>query len=210
MLKKILLSIFIIGFPLGSYYYLKTGWDKRKSLLEQLGKYDVIKPFNLTDQMGNPFTQDSILGKVVIVDFIFTRCGTICPAMSKKMQFLHETLKTEKNVILVSHTIDPDYDTPQVLKEYAKIYDAEYPQWRFVTGNKQDIYNLAAHTYKISVVDEGNGTPDDLTHSDKFILIDSNGQIRAYKSGQDESELKKLIELTAYLIPNTKKKIEKK
>jgi len=210
MLKKILLTVFLFVFPLASYYYLKTGWDKRKSLLEQMGKFGMIKPFSLTDQKGKPCTQDSLLGKVVIVDFIFTRCGTICPMMSKQMQYLQQALQTEKNVIFISHTIDPEYDTPQVLEEYSKIYNAKYPQWRFVTGSKQDIYNLAAHTYKISVDDGGTGTPDDLTHSDRFVLIDSNGQIRAYKSAQDEKDLNKLVELVAYLIPNTKKKIEKR
>lgn len=168
----------------------------------------MVKPFSLIDQKGNPFTQDSIVGKVVIVDFIFTRCATICPKMSKQMSFLNETLAKEKNIVFVSHTIDPEYDTPAILDEYAKIYKAAYPKWKFVTGSKQDIYNLAAHSYKISVADEGKGDPDMLTHSDKFVLIDSHGEIRAYKSGEDDKEVKQMIELAAFLIPKNSKKIE--
>jgi protein SCO1/2 len=100
--------------------------------------YATIPPFSFIDRYGQPFTEKDVEGKIIIADFFFTRCTTICPRMSVHMQQLQLKLNDEafKDVVFLSHTVDPENDTPEVLDAYAKKLEADPDRWKFLTGTR--------------------------------------------------------------------------
>jgi protein SCO1 len=151
-----------------------------------LPSYGVVPDFTLTDQTGAPFSSKQRLdGSVWIADFIFTTCQGPCPRMSSQMAKLRNTLPRE-SVRFVSFTIDPDRDTPPVLAEYAKRFQAHPAQWHFLTGTRQDLNRLSFHTFKLGNVD-GN-----LEHSSRFVLVDAKGRIRGFYDTSDPEALKQI------------------
>lgn len=146
--------------------------------------YATIPPFRFTDQFGRAFTDQDAAGKILVVDFFFTRCGTICPRMGVQMQQLQLKLNDPafEDVLFLSHTVDPEHDTPEVLREYARKLEADTARWKFLTGNKADIYLLGSEGYYLAaredVMAEGG-----FLHSEKFVLIDKDRHIRGYYDG---------------------------
>jgi protein SCO1 len=170
-----------------------------------------IPPFHLIDQEGKPFTNQEVKGKVYIADFIFTRCGSICPTMSKELSRFQDVFQNNSNVLIVSHSVDADYDSPQVLKAYAKEYDAIPNKWYFLTGDKHQIYWLAHKGYFIPLQEsEGKADPNEtFTHSEKVMLIDWDGHIRGFYDGTQRNDIDRLILETRVLL-DIQKDISKK
>ena len=162
-------------------------------------RYDTVfhqvPDFALTDQNGQPVTQALTKGKIYVADFIFTRCGTICPRLSTQLGRVQEAFEQNPKVILLSHTIDPEFDTPTVLAGYAKRYEAKAGKWYFLTGDKKQLYDLAHKGYYIAAQEaEQKTTPDEtFSHSDKLILIDSQGHIRGFYDGTSKKDVDRLI-----------------
>jgi protein SCO1 len=151
-----------------------------------LPSYGVVPDFTLTDQTGAAFSsKEKLDGSVWIADFIFTTCQGPCPRMSSQMAKLRNTLPRE-GVRFVSFTIDPDRDTPPVLAQYAKRFQAHPAQWHFLTGTKQDLNRLSFNTFKLGNVD-GN-----LEHSTRFVLVDARGRIRGFYDTTDPEALKQI------------------
>lgn len=153
--------------------------------------------FQLTERSGKMISLADLKGKVWIADFIFTRCAGICPMMSLKMQRIQEKLKENPGVRFVSFSVDPQYDTPQVLQEYAKRFRADRDRWLFLTGDKAQIFKLSQQHFHLGVADipeaeRAGGLDQSVAHSSKFVLIDTLGQIRGYYSSEDESSMEKL------------------
>jgi protein SCO1/2 len=125
-----------------------------------------------------------VQGKVLVVDFFFTRCTTICPKMSVQMQQLQLKLNDDAydDVVFLSHTVDPEHDTPEVLNAYARKLQADTARWKFLTGNKADIYLQGSDGYYLAaredVLAEGG-----FLHSEKFVLVDKQRHIRGYYDG---------------------------
>jgi protein SCO1/2 len=123
-------------------------------------------------------------GKILVVDFFFTRCTTICPKMGVQMQQLQLKLNDEAfdDVVFLSHTVDPEHDTPDVLHDHARKLQADTARWKFLTGNKADIYLQGSEGYylaaKEDVMAEGG-----FLHSEKFVLVDKDRHIRGYYDG---------------------------
>jgi len=151
-----------------------------------------VKPFKFTDQEGKVVTEQVTKDKVTIVDYIFTRCQTICPRMSTQMERVQGAFKGNKDIVILSHTVDPDHDTAKVLKAYADAHHAVYGQWFFLTGKKEDLYRQASDSYRIVTSKESTG-PDAFVHSDKMVLIDKKGRIRGFYSGTDSTKVDTLI-----------------
>lgn len=133
----------------------------------------LLDDFQLTDQQGCPFTPDDLRGKVTVINFIFTRCSGPCPLMTSTLRRLQEELP--RDVRFVSFTVDPEFDTPAVLQEYARLYDADLSRWRFVTGDKKTIYGLAHQLHLVTQQDSKN----QFIHSSRYLLVDHHGVSRS-------------------------------
>ena len=152
--------------------------------LEKLG---LTAPFTLTEHTGQPFDSASLKGKVWIADFMFTTCPGPCPRMSSQMHQVQMALE-KQGIQLVSFTVDPEHDTPEVLSEYAKKFKASPGVWHFLTGAKADLNHLAKDVFKLGVVDGS------LEHSTRFVLVDREGQMRGYYLTSDADAIPRLIE----------------
>jgi cytochrome oxidase Cu insertion factor (SCO1/SenC/PrrC family) len=150
-----------------------------------------IPEFSLTERSNRTVERSELEGKVWIADFIFTQCAGICPAMSANMRKLQDALPAE--VHLVSFSVDPANDTPQVLSAYADRYGADRDRWLFLTGDAATIYRISIEGFKLAVEDAGTEI-EPITHSSRFVLVDKNGRIRGYYSMEDEGKLEQLIE----------------
>jgi protein SCO1/2 len=137
----------------------------------------------LVDASGKPFSLASLKGKVVVYDFIFTRCQGPCPLMSKRMSELVKKVETD-DVRFVSISADPLHDTPEILRKYAAGYGVD-PRWIFLTGERAVIEKAASQGFKLALTGTG-GESDPIVHSTKFILADRNGMIRGYHESLSE------------------------
>jgi protein SCO1/2 len=135
-----------------------------------------IPAYEFTDQNGNTFSQDQVAGKIHVADFFFTRCPSICPIMTENLKKIHGKFKTYKDFAVVSHTVDPAYDTPEVLKEYANRRYIDSDKWYFVTGEKEKLYRTAYHYMSSAMKD--SVAPGGFLHTEYFILVDKEGRIR--------------------------------
>ena len=153
-----------------------------------------VLDFRLYDTEGKEFGLTQLKGKVWVADFIFTTCGGICPLMSQNMAAIYRALEPQNDIQFVSISVNPTYDSPDVLKDYAKRYQADTNKWHFLTGSAEAIRDLAANGFKIGSVDEP------AFHSGYFVLVDQKSQIRGYYDGTKQERLQKLREDMAILL----------
>lgn len=144
--------------------------------------YQPMPDFSGTDRQNKPFSNKDLSGKVWVSDFIFTRCAGQCPLMTQKMKRLHEKLKF---AYFVSYSVDPAYDTPARLSDYASDFEAESGRWLFVTGKPADMDQLTKELHM-------NTTENPMLHSVSFVLVDAKGQVRGFYNAEDEEKLKQL------------------
>lgn len=142
-----------LGGWVGRTVRLSAGYDPGKGLLETLDVYGEVPDFALTERSGRRITRADLLGKVWIANFIYTHCTETCPLQSAQMARLQANLQGEPDVRLVSITVDPEQDTPQVLAEYASRFGADRERWLFLTGERRPIYTLALEGFRLSVAD---------------------------------------------------------
>lgn len=142
--------------------------DKRKK----------VPDFSFTDQNGNTITNRDYLGKVYVVEFFFTTCPTICPRMNRNLVQIQNTFSDFENFGVASFTINPEYDTPQILKEYAEKYGITNPNWHLMTGDQDKIYELANTGFPLYVAQDSE-VEGGFEHSGHFALIDKEGFIRS-------------------------------
>ncbi len=144
--------------------------------------YGTVGDFTLTNQQGNSFGLGDLKGKVWVTDIIFTRCPGPCLTMTRHMKALQDGLDATSQVKLVSLTTDPDFDTPEVLAQYAQRFKADAARWTFLTGSKKQIADLATGSLKFTAIDKKPAerqSPEDLfVHSTIFILVDKQARIR--------------------------------
>lgn len=156
-------------------------------------RYHKIADFSLTNQNGKTITQEDYKNKIYVADFFFTTCQTICPIMTKNMHEVQKQFITDDEVMILSHTVTPDIDTVAQLKRYAKEKNVNASKWNLVTGDKKQIYELARKSY-LAVKDDGDGGPFDMIHTENFMLIDKERQIRGFYNGTDMEEIERLID----------------
>jgi protein SCO1/2 len=153
-----------------------------------LPSYGVVGDFALTDQSNQPFlSANTLSGKVWIADFIFTNCVGPCPRMSAQMRQVDNALHDMRDLRLVSFTVDPARDTPEVLMKYAERYQAEPGVWFFLTGSQSTLHNLARNVFMLGDVD------GDLQHSTRFVLIDRKARVRGYYLTSEDDAIPRLI-----------------
>jgi protein SCO1/2 len=182
--KKVLLIVIILFLPSAIYLYLIQGEHNFAHLpmltvTDELGEisYRTVEPYEFLDQNGEPFTQKKVDGKIHVVDFFFTRCPSICQIMTENMKNLHRKFNMYEDFALISHTVDPQYDTTFVLKNYARERSIDFENWHFVTGNKDSIYNTAFEY--LSSAMEDSAAPGGFLHTEYFVLLDKEGRIRS-------------------------------
>ncbi len=142
---------------------------------ELLNPYLTLTEFELTDQFGKPFTRENLKGKLTVAEFIFTRCPSACPVMSRRTAELYELYKNAPNVQFISITVDPDHDTEEVLQRYAKMHGVTDERWKFLRHpNLQAIVDLCEKGFYMAAEKLPGG------HATKLVVIDANGMIRAY------------------------------
>jgi len=153
---------------------------------KELPEIGNIPQFEFTNSDGNTVTLDNLKGKVWVADFIFTTCTMACPMMTGNMNIVHKKFKKNDNVRLVSISVYPEYDTPEVLKNYASQYDADTEKWLFLTGKEDAVKDVIRDGFKIGDYE------DIIFHSEKFALVDKKGIIRAYYNGMKSEDMKQL------------------
>jgi protein SCO1 len=154
--------------------------------------FHTIGKFKLVDQDSVIITNETLRNKIYVADFFFTSCRTICPIMKTQMFRVYESIENDPEVLLVSHTIDPEYDTVALLHDYAERLGVKSNKWHFLTGNKDSIYYLAQTSYFATAM-EDESQPDGFIHSGAFLLIDKKGRIRGKYDGTKEAEVNKLL-----------------
>ena len=130
--------------------------------------------------------------KVWVVNYFFTSCPTICPKMMAGMRLIQQAFPNDRQVRLLSFTVDPYHDTPNKLKKYAAKHSIDLQQWQLGTGSKPELYRFARNGLFITATD-GDGGEGDFIHSDKIVLVDRQNHIRGYYDGTDEDEISRLI-----------------
>lgn len=154
--------------------------------------YHTIAKFNFVDQDSAIITNETFKDRIYVTDFFFTSCRTICPIMKTQMLRVYEATKKMPDVLILSHTIDPEYDTVALLHDFAERLDVESKRWHFVTGVKDSIYKIAQTSYFATAM-EDKTEPDGFIHSGAFLLIDKKGRIRGKYDGTKEEDVNRLI-----------------
>ncbi|MBI4055460.1 MAG: SCO family protein [Elusimicrobia bacterium] len=181
-------AISVVLFLLGARGAMKTLATKGPGRLEALPAFEMTAVTANSQTTINP---GALAGKPWIANFIFTRCSGPCPLLSMEMAKLQKELP--EDVWLVSFTVDPDRDTPEVLRKYAGRFSADPKRWVFVTGEKGALYKLMYEGFKLSMVEDRNAPSGyRVTHSTKFVLVDAKGRVRGYYASDSDSDLKKL------------------
>ncbi len=175
------------------------------STVQHIGNDHKIADFSFFNQNGKLISQKDYENKIYVADFFFTTCPTICPKMTNNMVWLQNQLKKYPDVKLLSFSVTPDIDTPEVLKKYALEKGVDDSKWNLVTGDKSAIYYLARKSY-LAVK---TGKPDelyDMVHTENFILVDKNKRIRGFYDGtnldqpSEDGKTKNMQQLLADII----------
>ncbi len=154
-----------------------------------------VSEFSFVNQDGKTVTNADVKGKVVVVEYFFATCKGICPRMNENMEKVYKAFRGNKDVKILSHTVDPMKDTVQALKAYSLRFDADPAQWMFLTGDKKQLYDMARYSYLISAEDDtaGVSVDQDFIHDEHFVLVDGYGRVRGFYEGTKPEAVTKLI-----------------
>lgn len=204
--KKILLFLLLLVALPATLFFLRTGRHTFRSL-PYLGEKDVngpgdttyftVPPFRFVNENGRVITERDLEGKILVVDFFFTRCTSICPKMTAHMQGLQLELNDPdkrdayEDVVLLSHTVDPEHDTPEVLRAYARRHEADTTRWIFLTGDAKAIYRQGNTGYLLTAL-EDSLDPEGFVHSERFVLVDKRRHIRGQYDGTSRADVGRL------------------
>jgi protein SCO1/2 len=157
-----------------------------------------VPSFRLVDSDGHPFGSADLAGQAYVVNFFFTRCPSICPAQMQSMKELAELYRSRgiRGVTLLSISVDPEHDTPEVLRDYGAKLGASAPGWHLLTGGRAEIVALAEHGLKVGVGETPTAGADltDIGHTGKFVLVDPAGRLRGYYERSDTWGMDELFE----------------
>jgi len=179
--------VFVMAVSL-AYVQLREIRDReRPSDLDELAE---VPDFSLVDQSGEPIALSDLEGNPWVANFVFTTCKGPCPIMSQRMAELGTRLGKAENVRLVSFTVDPENDTPEVLTRYAEDLQADPDQWSFVTGPPEEVHDLIVKGFLQPL---GEGKEGEPVHSTRFVVVDADGDIRSFREGMDPEVLQKIL-----------------
>lgn len=200
--KRVLVAMLaIVGIAAVPAIAVPALW--RRGTPQQLEELGVIPAFSLTDERGQPFTEDALRGHPTIVSFVFTRCDTVCPITTSHMRRVQDkTFDPSASIKLLSISVDPGYDTPERLAAYAQRFHADSSRWRFVTGPAVEIQSLVEGAFMTSMqrqADRPDGVPN-IAHSGYFALVDDELHIRGMYDTSNAQRLDQLVRDAKYLV----------
>jgi protein SCO1/2 len=179
--------------------FLVISCDRGKSKLPILGErdwttriYNTIPAYRFINQNGDTITEKNTNGKIYVADFFFTSCPTICPVMKRQMVKVYNEFKDNPDFMILSHTVDPDHDTPEVLNQFSKDLGISGTQWQFLTGPKEEIYEIGEKSY-MSTAKEDSTAEGGYLHTGAFILVDKEKHVRGMYDGTTEEGTARLI-----------------
>lgn len=208
--SKILAILLVVALPLGSYLWVNRLSTRavempKRYFYDSVGVTTIrgktvpdthwhkIRPFRLQNQLGDTVGLEELSGRIIIADFFFTSCPSICPTLTRNMKKLQQAfVKTDSMVRFVSFTVDPERDSVARLKAYGDRYGINHDTWWMLTGPKQEIYNIALQEFKANIAQE-EGVDTNFIHTDKFFLLDKDRVLRGWYSGLDSVNLDRLI-----------------
>ncbi len=173
-------------------YFLIAGCGSEPKRLPYLGNmevkgsdtlYHTVPDITLTDQDSQTYKISTLNDKIILADFFFTSCPSICPKVTKQMLRLYDRYKDDDRVVIISHTIDQRHDSVAVLNRYAHNLGVDTDKWKFVTGEKDSIFYLADQ-YFVSVIEDPLA-PAGFDHSGRIILVDKSRRVRGFCEGTD-------------------------
>ncbi len=168
-----------------------------------------VPDFSLTERSEQTVRLGDLRGKVWIADFVFTRCAGPCPVMTQQMAELQKRIGDARDLRLVTITVDPERDTPEVLREYAEFHGASKTNWLFLTGGKKEIYALIREGFKLiaqeASAEELDAGSDAILHSTKFVVVDTQGRIRAYHDDMTDKGMNDLLNTVESLRPRRRR-----
>jgi len=192
MSVRFLVVLVVLAYSLSSCKQERLPIFGQRQVIGNDTVYHTIAPFRFVDQDSAWVDNNTFKGKIYVADFFFTSCRTICPIMKTQMHRVYELTKDMPDVLLLSHSIDPEYDTVALLHDFAKRLGVETSKWHFVTGVKDSIYKIAQTSYYATAL-EDKTEPDGFIHSGAFLLIDKKGRIRGKYDGTKEEDVNRLI-----------------
>lgn len=200
-----IIGVILIG--VAAYGYLNRpgpqATDPAAKPLPDLGE---VGSFTFTERSGTEVSNADLEGKVWVASFVFTCCTQACPQVTGSMAELHKDFAEDKDLVLVSFSVDPNRDTPAVLKDYARQFGADAQRWLFLTGNQDQLYQLIEKSFHLAVHQNKGAqrTPgNEVTHSSRLMLVDRKGRIRGYFEGRRVDDKGKPVSQ----LPELKKRI---
>ena len=158
-----------------------------------------ILPFTLLNQLGDTITEGEVQGDLLVVDFFFTRCATICPMLTSNLKKVQDVLAAVPGVRLLSHSVTPVADSVSVLATYGEANGVDPDRWWLLTGEKKEVYRLARQSY-FAALDEGDGGLQDFVHTENIVLVDTLGRLRGFYDGTDLDEVNELVSDVLFLL----------
>lgn len=167
-------------------------FGKKNSVKQGETTYHTVKPFCFVNQFNEKVTEETVKNKIYVTDFFFTTCQSICPVMSTELERVYKTFEKNKEVMILSHTVEPEEDSVSTMLNYAKLHGVNDKRWLFLTGEKKHLYDLARQGYLLNA-EEGSGGDDDFIHTQNFALVDKERHLRGFYDGTDSIEVTRLI-----------------
>lgn len=196
--KAIFFLVFflLLGISFLSYYYYSYKSAPRElKVFGQPGHK--VGSFSFLNQLGDTITDQDVRGKIRVVEYFFTTCEGICPKMNDNMSHVYQTFRGQNDLLILSHTVDPETDTVEQMKRYASKFDADPAQWLFLTGDKKELYEMAINSYLVTAVnanDTGKKVTPAFIHSEFFILVDPYDRVRGSYDGTKTDEVEELMD----------------
>ena len=192
-----LISFFIVLGIAFIWYSINLINEKKVVTLPVLGNPGHrVGSFSFTNQDGKTVTQDDVKGKIYVAEFFFATCRGICPKMNENMSKVYQAFRGSKEVMILSHTVDPKKDTVAALKAYSLKFDADARQWMFLTGPKKELYDMARFSYLVTAADDTAvvDIKSDFIHTQYWVLVDGDGLLRGkFYDGTNIDDVNTLI-----------------
>ncbi|HOA37267.1 MAG TPA: SCO family protein [Flavihumibacter sp.] len=186
------ISVFLVlALTLLALGYMLYQFTARKNSLPVLGEPGhMAGDFSFTNQDGQVVTRQMVDGKTTVVEYFFTTCPGICKIMNRNLQTIHDTFKNDSNLVILSHTVNPETDSVPVMAAYAKTFGAEAPSWQLLTGDKTALYKAAREDYLLAVEDSAKNK--DFIHTEYVALVDGKRRVRGFYDATQKESIDKL------------------
>ena len=198
-IESFLLAVSVAAMPSGGFAKEPPPFAHVSISMDGAAPRRTVPDFSLIERSGKKVTLADLRGQAWIADFIYTKCTDTCPLQTADMARLQDRWLNEKELNLVSFSVDPEHDTPPVLSRYAARFKADPKRWLFVTGSRTQIVHLIEDGFHLGVA-SASSHANVILHSPRFVLVDKQGQIRGYYNNSDPKATQRLDQDVASLL----------